>query len=249
MSAPTPAPLRAEEPNQRADLVRQMFDRVCSRYELNNLLLSFGMDAYWRWRARRELRLGPSDRVVDLCCGTGAVTRCLAKAVPQGEVVGVDFSAGMLEPARARGGPPGGGTVLYVQSDVLSVPLPDHSFDAVTICYGPRNIVDLPALWKEMRRLVKPGGQVLSLELTRPKGLMGFFHEIYLTTIVPFLGGLVSGDREAYNYLSKTISGFLAPEELARSMSEGGLKKVRFIPLSGGIVTIHHAFTPVVEQG
>lgn len=198
---PTPAPLRAEQPEQRSDLVRQMFDRVCNRYELNNFLLSFGLDAYWRWRARRVLNLSSSDRVIDLCCGTGAVTRTLARAVPQGEVVGVDFSEGMLEPARMKGGPTGGGLVRYIQSDVLSVPLPDHSFDAVTICYGPRNIVDLPALWREMKRLVKPGGQVLSLELTRPKGILGVFHEIYLNSVVPLLGGIVSGDKEALSLI------------------------------------------------
>lgn len=245
MSTSTPAPLRAEEPNRRADLVREMFDRVCQRYDLNNFLLSFGLDAYWRWRARRVLNLQSTDRVLDLCCGTGAVTRCLAKAVPQGHVVGVDFSEGMLEPARSHPPERGAGMIEYIQSDVLSVPLPDHSFDALTICYGPRNIVDLPGLWREMRRLVRPGGQILSLELTRPKGIMGVFHEIYLNTVVPVLGGIISGDREAYLYLSKTISGFLDPDELAQSMREGGLTEVRFIPLSGGIVTIHHARTPL----
>ena len=242
MPTETPAPLRAERPEQRANLVREMFDRVSNRYELNNALLSFGLDAYWRWRARRMLDLQPTDRVLDLCCGTGAVTRFLAAAVPQGEVVGVDFSQGMLEPAIARERP--GSNITYLQSDVLDVPLPDHTFDAVTICYGPRNIVDLPALWKEMRRLVRPGGQVLSLELTRPKGFMGWLHEIYLNTVVPILGGLVSGDKEAYQYLNQTIQGFLAPEELADSMEAGGLQHIRYIPLTGGIVTIHHGFLP-----
>ena len=242
-------PIYEQPAEKRSDLVRQMFDRVCNRYELNNALLSFGLDAYWRWRARRVLNLRKTDWVIDLCCGTGAVTRSLARDVPEGEVVGVDFSEGMLGPARARksSGATNAATVRYICADVLQVPLPDHSFDALTICYGPRNIVDLPRLWQEMRRLVKPGGQILSLELTRPRGILGVFHEIYLNTVVPFLGGIVSGDREAYNYLSKTISGFLAPEDLARSMQEGGLQKVRYIPLTGGIVTIHHAFTPIKE--
>ena len=130
-------------------------------------------------------------------------------------------------------------------SDVLEVPLPENSFDALTICYGPRNIVDLPKLWKEMQRLVKPGGQVLSLELTRPPGIMGYFHELYLKFVVPFVGGIVSGDPEAYRYLQKTISGFLSPTEMADSMREAGLVQVKVVPLSGGIVTIHHARTPL----
>lgn len=238
-------PIYEADTTHRPDLVRQMFDRVCNRYELNNAVLSFGLDAYWRWRARRVLSLNSTDRVLDLCCGTGAVTRALARDVPEGEVVGVDFSEGMLGPARRRPVSAQCGRVRYLCSDVLSVPLPDHSFDAVTICYGPRNIVDLPALWREMKRLVRPGGQVLSLELTRPSGLMGTVHEIYLNTVVPLLGGFISGDREAYQYLSKTIAGFLSPVELAESMQSSGLRSVRFIPLTGGIVTIHHALTPV----
>ena len=237
-------PLQAEEPAERSDLVRQMFDRVSGRYDLNNALLSFGLDRYWLWRARRTLALRPESHVIDLCCGTGAVTRTLAAAVPDGRVLGVDFSDGMLRGAIRHPAKPGAGEIVYVRSDVLNVPEPDHTFDAVTIAYGPRNIVDLPALWQEMRRLVKPGGQVLSLELTRPSGIIGLFHDLYLRFVVPLLGGLVSGDREAYSYLSTTIAGFLDPNELAQSMREGGLKEVRIIPLSGGIVTIHHARTP-----
>jgi demethylmenaquinone methyltransferase/2-methoxy-6-polyprenyl-1,4-benzoquinol methylase len=221
-----------------------MFDRVSGRYDLNNALLSFGLDRYWLWRARRVLDLAGDAQVVDLCCGTGAVTRVLARAVPGGRVVGVDFSDGMLSGALKHPPQPGAGEIVYLRSDVLNVPQPAHAFDAATIAYGPRNIVDLPALWTEMRRLVKPGGQVLSLELTRPKGVVGLFHELYLKFIVPAIGGVVSGDREAYSYLSQTIAGFLDPHDLAESMRQGGLVDVRIIPLSGGIVTIHHARTP-----
>ncbi len=241
---PTTTPLAAERPEERADLVRQMFDRVSAKYDLNNALLSFGLDRYWLWRAKRTLNLAPEAQVIDLCCGTGAVTRTLATAVPQGKVVGVDFSDGMLSAATKHPSPQGSAEIVYVRSDVLNVPEPSHTFDAVTIAYGPRNIVDLPALWKEMTRLVKPGGQILSLELTRPRGIVGFFHEMYLRYLVPMIGGIVSGDRQAYSYLSQTIAGFLDPDELASSMKEGGLEEVRVIPLSGGIVTIHHARAP-----
>ncbi len=237
-------PLAAERPEERADLVRQMFDRVSAKYDLNNALLSVGLDRYWLWRAKRTLNLPSDAQVIDLCCGTGAVTRTLAGAVPQGRVVGVDFSDGMLAAAMNHATKPGVGEISYVRSDVLNVPEETHVFDAVTIAYGPRNIVDLPALWKEMRRLVKPGGQILSLELTRPRGIVGWFHEMYLRFMVPAIGGIVSGDRQAYAYLSTTIAGFLDPQELAQSMRDGGLEDVRVIPLSGGIVTIHHARTP-----
>ncbi len=234
-------PLTVPQGEQRADLVRQMFDRVCGRYDLNNALLSFGLDGYWRWRAKNLLALPDDARVVDLCCGTGAVTRTLAQAVPRGKVVGVDFSAGMLERARAAGCKPGSCSVTYIQADVLNVPLQDGLFDAATLCYGPRNIVDLQALWAEMARLVRPGGQILTLELTRPGGFLGVLHTWYLQVVVPMLGGLVSGDMAAYRYLSKTISGFIEPEELASSMLEGGLREVTIHPLTGGIVTVHLA--------
>lgn len=242
------SPLVTNHPEERSDLVRQMFDRVSRRYDLNNALLSFGLDRYWLWRARRVLSLAEDAQVIDLCCGTGAVTRRLASAVPRGRVVGVDFSDGMLSAAVRHPAQTGSGEIVYVRSDVLNVPEPSHTFDAVTIAYGPRNIVDLPGLWKEMRRLVKPGGQILSLELTRPRGLVGLFHELYLRFVVPLIGGLVSGDREAYSYLSTTIAGFLDPQALAQSMREGGLEDVRIIPLSGGIVTIHHARTPMFSE-
>lgn len=240
-----PAPLQTDDPQERSDLVRQMFDRLFERYDLNNSLLSLGMDHYWRWKARRILQLPRDARVLDLCCGTGALTRCLAQVVPDGEVVGVDFSEGMLTPARNHKTSPGSGKIRYLQSDVLSLPFQAHEFDAVTLAFGPRNIVDLDRLWQEIRRVAKPGGQVLSLELTRPKGILGVFHDIYLNYVVPFVGGIVSGDAEAYRYLSRTIAGFLDPAELAQSMQNSNLSDVTYRPLSGGIVNIHHARTPI----
>lgn len=228
----------------RSSMVCGMFDRVSHRYDFNNRLLSLGLDRYWIWRAVRALKLRPDQKVIDLCCGTGALSRALAGAVPQGSVVGVDFSEGMLSKALENSGHSAGGDVYFLKADVLAVPQPSSKFDVATIAYGPRNIVDLQALWKEIIRLVKPGGQVLSLELTRPKGIMGFFHRLYLKYAVPLLGGIFSGDSQAYSYLSTTIAGFLDADELAESMRLGGLVDVRVVPLSGGIVTIHQARTP-----
>jgi demethylmenaquinone methyltransferase/2-methoxy-6-polyprenyl-1,4-benzoquinol methylase len=242
------SPLVTDLPEERSDLVRQMFDRISRRYDLNNALLSFGLDRYWLWRVRRVLNLPADGQLIDLCCGTGASTRAMAQAVPRGRVVGVDFSDGMLSVAAKAVAKPGAGEIVYVRSDVLKVPEPSHAFDAAMIAHGPRNIVDLSGLWKEMARLVKPGGQVLSLELTRPPGLMGTFHALYLRYVVQFVGGLVSGDREAYSYLRETIAAFLDPRALAQSMRESGLQDVRIIPLSGGIVTVHHARTPAIFE-
>lgn len=221
--------------------VRQMFDRISPRYDLLNALLSFGLDSYWRRRAVQALALRPGERVVDLCCGTGALSADLYRAVrPAGEVVGVDFSLNML--FRARRAHP---VITFLEGDACAVPLPEGSFQAATLAYGPRNIPDLPALWKEMLRLVEPGGRIAVLELTRPRGILGWGHKFYLSVILPFLGGLISGDRAAYSYLSRTIDRFIEPEELLAGMREAGMVEVRAHRLTGGIVTLHLGRRPV----
>ena len=219
--------------------IAEMFDRIHGRYDLLNRVLSMGLDVLWRRRAIRELGLKSGDRVVDLCCGTGDLSQEIAKAVgPAGRVVGVDFAVGMLE--RAHKKYPG---LEFIEGDALNVPL-EGPFDAATLAFGPRNIHDLQALWKELRRLVRPGGKIMSLELTRPSGLLGWIHGIYLRHVLPRLGSWISGDNSAYLYLCNTIAGFLDREQLSESMRQGGLLSVRSIPLHCGIVTVHVATVP-----
>ena len=214
-----------------------MFNRICARYDLNNRVLSMGLDIYWRKRATRLLGLKSSDRVVDICCGTGDLCHELSRQVT--EVVGVDFSPKMLAVAQQKFP-----QFEYVEADATNIPLEAKRFEAATIAFGPRNIPDLDALWREMARLVVPGGQVLSLELTRPRGIIGWFHGLYLRWVVPVLGGWLSGDREAYDYLSRTIAAFISSERLLESMEQAGLKEVRAYPLNGGIVTVHIGRVP-----
>lgn len=218
-----------------------MFDRIHGRYDLLNRVLSLGLDAGWRRRAVQELNLLPGDRVLDLCCGTGDLSQELLRAVsPGGSVVGVDFAPLMLEKARAK--LPG---TEFVQADVCHVPLPAGQFQAAAMAFGPRNIHDLQALWREMRRLVRPGGRVMTLECTRPAGILGFFHRLYLMYILPFFGALLAGDAQAYLYLARTVRAFLNARELSDSMRQGGLVDVRTVSLHGGIVTIHVATVPL----
>ncbi|MCA9794211.1 MAG: ubiquinone/menaquinone biosynthesis methyltransferase [Candidatus Eremiobacteraeota bacterium] len=233
--------MRLDNPD-RGSLVREMFNRICSRYDLNNRVLSLGLDRYWRWRAVRLLGLRRGDSVVDICCGTGDLCKALHKVVSPGQVVGVDFADEMLAIARTKFP-----EFHYVEADALAVPL-EGGFKAATIAFGPRNIPDLNGLWTEMKRLVVPGGQVLSLELTRPKGLLGKLHSFYLGVVVPRLGGWLSGDPDAYAYLSKTIAGFISSEALVESMQAAGLVVVRAIPLCGGIVTVHIGKRPDVTD-
>ena len=215
-----------------------MFDRIHGRYDLLNRVLSLGLDRFWRRRAVRELGLQPGDRVLDLCCGTGDLTAELARD-RVGEVLGMDFSPLMLEEARRKFP-----RLQFNFGDALQTGLPDASVDAVTMAFGPRNIPDLQALWTELRRILRPGGQVLTLECTRPRGVLGWMHRFYLAYVLPTLGGLLAGDRSAYRYLSRTVAGFLDARELEESMRQGGLQQVRSMPMSAGIVTVHLARTP-----
>ncbi|MBI3924664.1 MAG: ubiquinone/menaquinone biosynthesis methyltransferase [Armatimonadetes bacterium] len=220
--------------------VQEMFGRICPRYDLLNHVLSLGLDFYWRRRAVRELGVGAGDPVIDLCCGTGDLAAELWRCVRPGEVVGVDFSDRMIDRARRKYP-----QLTYVQGDVLRVELPPGRFAAATIAFGPRNIQDLEGLWREMARLVRPGGKILSLELTRPPGWLGWLHGLYLRHVLPKVGSWLSGDQEAYAYLSRTVQGFVAPQELAESMRRAGLEQIRIVPLTGGIVTLHLARTPL----
>lgn len=218
-----------------AATVEKMFSQIAPRYDLVNRLLSLGLDIGWRRRAVLELRLQPGDPAIDLCCGTGDLAADLRPA----RVTGVDFSEAML--VRARKKFP---DIEFIHADALRVPLPDNSFQGATVAFGLRNVESLEGLWREMSRLLKPGGRIVSLELTRPPGVLGLLHAVYLHVIVPLVGGLVSGDFTAYRYLARTISKFIPPEEIARTMTACGLKDVRIIPLAGGIATLHVATKP-----
>lgn len=232
-----------EKHREKKSRIREMFNRICARYDLNNRVLSLGLDMYWRRRAISMLGLSGRDSVVDICCGTGDMCAELARVVDPSGVVGVDFSPRMLEEAERKFP-----QFQYVEADATQVPLEDGRFQAATIAFGPRNIPDLDALWKEMARMVRPGGLVLSLELTRPPGILGWLHGLYLRYVVPILGGWLSGDREAYDYLSRTIAAFISSERLLETMQAAGLQDVRARPLMGGIVTVHLGRVPAVQD-
>lgn len=224
--------------------IEDMFDRIALDYDRLNAILSLGMDRHWRKEAVRELSVLPGDEVLDLCCGSGDLAHEIAISSFDSErpirVTGVDFSAKMLDLCQQKYP-----QVKTLRSDVLEMPLEADSFEGCTLAFGPRNIQDLNALWQEMKRVVKPGGRVVCLELSRPKNpFLAWGHRFYLNTIVPFVGGLISGDFEAYRYLSRSIQGFLDPDELASSMKAAGLLQVQYRPLSGGIVAIHSGVVP-----
>lgn len=223
---------------ERAALVQEMFDRIASRYELLNTVMSAGMNRLWNHGVVRAANLLPGDRALDLACGTGGLTRDLAKAVgPEGSVLGIDFSSEMLRVAKARPLP----NVEYRLGDATRLEgVPSESFDAATIAYGARNIPNLDALFSEIARTVRPGGVVVCLEIARPKGLLSSaFYGLWFDRIVPLLGAKISGDARAYSYLPESVKEFVAAQDLAGIMERNGLQDVTYRGLAGGIITLH----------
>jgi len=213
--------------------VRKAFGRIARRYDLLNTLLSLGLHKAWRRRA--AALCGEGRWALDVCVGTGDLSRRLARRFRR--VVGVDFSRPMLQVAQRRGG------AALIEGDALALPFGDDAFDCAVIGFSLRNVADLGALFREMARVVRPGGRVVSLELTRPPGpLLGWAHRWYVGAVVPAVGALV--DREAYRHLAETVGAFPEPEAIAAIMAESGLREVRIQRLSGGIVTIHVAVVP-----
>ena len=223
--------------------MREMFDRIAASYELLNTLMSAGLHRVWNREvvAAAELRTG--DRVLDLACGTGSLTRDLAKEVgPEGYVLGVDFSREMLRAAEKRPK----SNVEYRLGDATDLEgVETGSFDAATIAYGARNIPGLDTLFSEMVRVVKPGGRVICLEIARPEGrLPAAFYGLWFDRLVPRLGARVSGDAWAYSYLPESVKEFVAADELADIMERNGLQDVTWRGFSGGIVTLHVGTKP-----
>ena len=210
--------------------VRTMFDRIAPVYDAMNRLMTAGLDQRWR-RLTVEAVVRPGDRVLDACCGTGDLA--IASHRAGADVTGLDFSAEMLE--RARRKEP---AVAWVQGDALSLPFADGSFDAATVGFGVRNLSDLEGGLRELRRVLREGGRVGVLEITRPRGVLRHFYGLWFDRIVPVLGKLLPGGA-AYTYLPASVRRFPGPEELAALMGEAGFTEARFRLFAGGIVVLH----------
>jgi demethylmenaquinone methyltransferase/2-methoxy-6-polyprenyl-1,4-benzoquinol methylase len=210
-----------------------MFDRIARRYDLVNTVLSAGADAGWRLRAARATGLKTGGSAVDVACGSGKLTEQLARiAGPTGRVVGLDFSTQMLEIAR-HDHP----AMKFWEGDALNLPFEDASFDASTIAFGLRNLADPVRGLREMIRVVRPQGRAVVLEFVRPpKGPVGTAYRVYLRTLLPTVGGVISGQRSAYRYLSDTIDSYRSPDELQALAEVAGWKGVRYASMGVGTV-------------
>ena len=228
---------------ERSLLVREMFDRIAGRYDLLNTMMTAGLNRLWNRRVVEASGLNPGSSALDLACGTGSLTRDLARKVgPDGYALGIDFSREMLRAARSRPL----ANVEYRLGDATDLSdVSSASFDAATIAYGARNIPDLDRLFSEMARALKPGGVAVCLEIARPTGgVTSRFYGLWFDKIVPKMGGLISGDASAYSYLPESVKEFVAPGELADIIGRNGLQNVTWRRLAGGIITLHRGTKP-----
>ena len=213
-----------------AEGVRTMFDRIAPVYDVMNRVMTLGLDQRWRRRTVR-IAVKPGDRVLDACCGTGDLAIMAARA--GATVVGLDFSTEML--ARARRKAP---ELEWLEGDLLELPFEDESFDAATVGFGVRNVADLGCALAELHRVLRPGGLVAILEITRPRGALRVFYSLWFDRVVPLLGKVLPGGS-AYTYLPASVKRFPPAEELAALMRAAGFDGVRYDLMAGGIVARH----------
>ena len=215
--------------------VRGMFDRIAPVYDVMNRLMTVGLDRRWRKLAVTEV-VWPGDRVLDACCGTGDLA--VEAERRGGRVVGLDFSERMLERARRKSG-----AIEWVQGDALALPFEDGEFDAATVGFGVRNLADLEAGLRELARVLKPGGRIAVLEITRPRGILKPFFRLWFDGVVPVLGKVLPGG-EAYTYLPASVRRFPGPDDLSALFESAGFDGVRYRLLGGGIVALHVGTRP-----
>jgi len=230
-------PARAETEQQASAWVRGMFGRIAPHYDLLNHLLSMNIDRWWRARTVSrvsQILKRPGARVLDVCCGTGDLTLALQSRGGSIEVYGSDFSHPMLMAARRKCR-----SALF-EADALQLPTRDASFDLVTIAFGFRNLTNYRGGLIELGRILKPGGTLAILEFsTPPNAALAGLYSFYSRAILPTIGGMISGSRDAYTYLPESVRKFPDAEGLADQMRDAGFANVRFERMTAGIVALH----------
>ena len=220
--------------DERARYVQHVFGRIARRYDLMNRLMTAGQDMRWRRETVRRLQLKPGEALLDLGAGTGDLWREAQRQQPGIRLVAADFSLEMIMAGRASGELP------WLNADALHLPFPDETFEAVVSGFLMRNVGNLEAALREQFRILKPGGRMLILETTRPRsGTLSPFVSFHMHTVIPLIGGLVSGDREAYRYLPASSEAFLSAEELAGQIAAAGFQNIGFHRRMFGTIAIH----------
>ena len=234
-------------PEGKRRYVRQLFATIADRYDFITRFLSYGQDRRWKRRLIRLASLSPADRVLDLACGTGDLAFGAAPHVSR--AVGLDLTFRMVqlasqrpEKARSQAGPSGAAAPHFLTGDMLALPFSDASFDVVTTGYGLRNVPDLDGALLEIRRVLAPGGRMLSLDFNRPRNpIVRAGYLIYLTVVGSLLGFALHGDPDTYRYIPESIRNYPGAQGVARMMEQHGFAPVRVLPVLGGLMAIHVA--------
>ncbi len=230
-----------QTPEEKKQFVREKFSSISKNYDLVNSLVSFKIDRYWRWVTTRELRSFPEGPVLDLCAGTLPLSLELTRQAPKRQVMAIDFCEDMIRagvrdlPADKRRE-----RIVPICGDGEDLPARDNSFWGCTVAFGVRNISLPEKGLAEMYRVLKPGGKLLVLEFSRPTNfLVRPLYFFYLNKVLPLVAGLVSGDKEAYEYLASSIASFYEPESFLNMMRRVGFSKVYRRTLTFGVVSIY----------
>ncbi|KPJ82125.1 MAG: ubiquinone biosynthesis methyltransferase UbiE [Gammaproteobacteria bacterium SG8_30] len=231
-------------PEQKAGRVRGVFDSVADSYDLMNDLMSGGLHRLWKRFTLTQTGLRPGQRALDVAGGTGDLASGLARQVgDEGLVVLSDINWAMLSRGRDRLLDEGfTGNVRYVQANAERLPFADASFDCITIGFGLRNVTDKPTALASMRRVLRPGGQLLVLEFSHPAAGIKPFYDLYSFRILPAMGRLVAKDADSYRYLAESIRVFPDQPTLAQMMRDAGFDDCRWHNLTGGIVAVHRGY-------
>ncbi|HYH01871.1 MAG TPA: bifunctional demethylmenaquinone methyltransferase/2-methoxy-6-polyprenyl-1,4-benzoquinol methylase UbiE, partial [Bacillota bacterium] len=210
------------------ETIRALFDAIADRYDLLNAVMSLGIHNFWLKTAVSHTGIKPGETVLDVCCGTGMITRELAKIVgPCGMVSGIDLSSNMLRIAQSKTNSRISGRIRFIQGDARQLPFADNTFHCAIVGYGIRNVPDPLKLLSEMQRVVKPGGRIVSLEMSHPRlPLIRKIYQLYLSYGIPGLGKWIAHNEAAYHYLCQSIIQFCDHNEITNIFHQLGLVKV-----------------------
>lgn len=221
---------------ERATYVQDMFTRIARRYDLMNRLMTGGQDVRWRRQVIQLARLNRNSRLLDLGTGTGDLAREALAQFPQARVIAADFTLEMMRIGQKKG------ALNFSSADALGLPFEDLTFDAVVSGFLMRNVIDLQSAIQEQYRVLRKGGRIVILDTTRPKkNLLSPFIWLHMHVVIPLLGKLLTGSRDAYRYLPETTEGFVTAENLAARMAAAGFKRIGYERLMFGTIAIHWA--------